>query len=440
MLALRRLPRICPRLAGVRGNASIETPSTPAAEANTQLPPPPQVASSPAPPAPSPAPRPAKTKPAKASEVAPAAKEDAEEDTGKTPPRVWPTRRPFISLERPREWNRPLAKGVLPAYDFALRYIARDSKILRKELADLKEALKAAESAPEGEKDEEALQKMREKVKILEIQAEVNLPDVRWMARNGMADLNVPVYRHLVEQKWREDGALDLLMERIYQMSVVPDLLPVLQPSLDLRVNFLAPPPKSMYLRARVKRDHKQVEPGIFLLPEQTRKPPTLYTTVFHNDTRLYTLLMVDLDVPDPENESFQSYLHWLHPNIPLSAFSPSPIPLTTTHTRYVPPHPQAGTPYHRYVILLLPQVSATERISIPAIEDADRLGFNFREFAEKYGFDGTRGGGAHMWREVWDKTVSHIYEHTLKIEEPRFGRMPKPDPYAEIKRTKRYL
>ena len=27
----------------------------------------------------------------------------------------------------------------------------------------------------------------------------------------------------------------------------------------------------------------------------QTRKPPMLYTTVFHTDTRLYTMLMVDL-------------------------------------------------------------------------------------------------------------------------------------------------
>lgn len=60
-------------------------------------------------------------------------------------------------------------------------------------------------------------------------------------------------------------------MERIWQMHVIPDLLPDLRPTVDLRVNFPEPPPKSVYLRTRVKRKYKQVEPGIFLLPEQVR-------------------------------------------------------------------------------------------------------------------------------------------------------------------------
>lgn len=37
-----------------------------------------------------------------------------------------------------------------------------------------------------------------------------------------------------------------------------------------------------------------------------------MYTTLFHTDTRLYTLLMVDLDVPNPETQSFTTYLHWM--------------------------------------------------------------------------------------------------------------------------------
>ena len=67
-------------------------------------------------------------------------------------------------------------------------------------------------------------------------------------------------------------GALNLTgqqMERIYQMNVVPDMLPELHPSFDLRIRYLAPPPKSNYLRTRVKRGLRQVEPGVFLLPEQ---------------------------------------------------------------------------------------------------------------------------------------------------------------------------
>jgi len=101
-------------------------------------------------------------------------------------------------------------------------------------------------------------------------------------------------------------------------------------------------------------------------------------------------------------------------PNIALSALSPSPIPLGTTHTRYIPPHPQRGSPYHRYVLLLLPQPSSTERISIPVPLDTERLGFNVREFTETYGLDASKGGGAHMWREVWNEHVSDIYRDVL--------------------------
>ena len=54
-------------------------------------------------------------------------------------------------------------------------------------------------------------------------------------------------------------------------MKVVPDLLPNLRPTIDLRVNYPEKPPESVYLRTRVKRKYEQVEPGIFLLPEQVR-------------------------------------------------------------------------------------------------------------------------------------------------------------------------
>lgn len=52
-------------------------------------------------------------------------------------------------------------------------------------------------------------------------------------------------------------------------MHVVPDVLADLRPSIDLRVNFPEPPPKSVYLRTRIKRAYKPVEPGLHLLPEQ---------------------------------------------------------------------------------------------------------------------------------------------------------------------------
>ncbi len=154
----------------MRGNATVEAASTQAS-----APPPP-------PPANPPTPAPAK----ETAPEEPAESQQTEQPNGKQ--RQWPTRRPPISLERPREWCRPLAKGVEPAYDYALRYILRDAAFAKKELEELQAKVKAEEAKPEGERDEQALEEMRKKVRVLEIQGEANLPDVRWKARNGMGE------------------------------------------------------------------------------------------------------------------------------------------------------------------------------------------------------------------------------------------------------------
>lgn len=106
-----------------------------------------------------------------------------------------PPQRPDISAANPRKWNRPLAKGVLPAYDLALKVIRADSVQLHKEAAELK--LRIAEKEKQvldlggpttevAREGEEALEKMREKLYILQVQSEINLPHVRWKVANAM--------------------------------------------------------------------------------------------------------------------------------------------------------------------------------------------------------------------------------------------------------------
>ena len=152
------------------------------------------------------------------------------------------------------------------------------------------------------------------------------------------------------------------------------------------------------------------------------------------------------------------SSLNGCRPNIELSSqFQTSRITNLDTHTTYIPPHPQKGTKYHRYVLLLLPQESPTDVISIPTIPDEARLGFDVRAFIDRHGLDGSRGGGAHMWREVWDEEVSKIYETVLSMilmqmfcgerftfaaeqDEPKYGVIPKPDPCRDAKQRQRYI
>lgn len=270
-----------------------------------------------------------------------------------------PTRRPAISLQNPRTWNEPLAPGVIPAYDLALEVLKRDSAALKAEVEELRRHIEAEErryqelvkADGKGENGEAhaldiELEKLREKLHIIEVQSEVNLPDVRWKVANAMPDMSVPSNRHLVEQRWRKEGDLDLLMERLHQMKVVPDLLPDIRPSLDLHLTA-----RGWSRTWSLLDTFRVVEPGTYLLPAQTTVPPRLYASVFHTDTRLYTLVMIDPDVPNEETASYTNYLHWMQPNIPLSALSPTELPNLNEHTKYIPPHPQRGTPYHRYTV-----------------------------------------------------------------------------------------
>ncbi|KAI9437002.1 PEBP-like protein [Lactarius indigo] len=328
----------------------------------------------------------------------------------------YPAIRPSINAERPREWNPPVAPGVIPAYDQALAYIRADAAAVQVEADALRLSIE------NGVVPTEDVEDAKKRLEVLEVMAQINLPEVRWKAANGMADMSQKVYRHLVEQRWRNEGALDLLMERLYQMHVIPDVLPA--------------PPNDVVLRARAKRKTAPVEAGAFIVNEQTRRPPKLYATVFHPEPRFYTLLMVDPDVPDEENQSFRTYLHWLQPNISLSATSAGLLP-SIAHTPYVPPHPARGTPYHRYVLLLLPHADPTAKLSLPP-GPLERDGFDVRKFVQEHALE-TDGGGAFMWRAVWDLESSRIWREVIKKPEPRYGYPPKSDPYAALKEMKRY-
>lgn len=54
-------------------------------------------------------------------------------------------------------------------------------------------------------------------------------------------------------------------MERIYQMKVVPDALPELNPTIDLQVIARTLPAEFL----KTKKVFKTVEPGIYLRPKQ---------------------------------------------------------------------------------------------------------------------------------------------------------------------------
>lgn len=121
------------------------------------------------------------------SSVPPPANSEApvtEDAVAETDTKVYKTRRPNISLTRPRQWNRPVVKGVLPAYDQAIRVIQEDSASLKREVEHYQKMLADTKLVPDA--DPAAVQLLEDKLRILQVQSEVNLPDVRWKFKNGL--------------------------------------------------------------------------------------------------------------------------------------------------------------------------------------------------------------------------------------------------------------
>lgn len=138
--------------------------------------------------------------------------------------------------------------GAVPAYDLALQIISTDSQHLKAQLGVLRAGIeeketkyraleKEAATLPEEERSrrkeeldrlDDEIEEMMIKANVVEIQSEVNIPEVRWNVNNAMgtrlvpsildhtelyeANMSILSHRHLVEQKWRKDGDLDLLV------------------------------------------------------------------------------------------------------------------------------------------------------------------------------------------------------------------------------------
>jgi large subunit ribosomal protein L35 len=62
----------------------------------------------------------------------------------------------------------------------------KDSAALNKEAEEYRAAIAKEEGTPD--RDELALEQKREKLNVLEVQSEINLPEVRWKVANGMGE------------------------------------------------------------------------------------------------------------------------------------------------------------------------------------------------------------------------------------------------------------
>lgn len=108
----------------------------------------------------------------------------------------------------------------------------------RRRIARLEENVQQA-SNENKHKIIRSLNSSRQHLEHLKVQADINDPLVKKRFEDGLGDMGKPVYRHLARRKW-ESYEKRIVLQRITQMSVVPDVLPTggVEPSVQLRLEF----------------------------------------------------------------------------------------------------------------------------------------------------------------------------------------------------------
>lgn len=170
--------------------------------------------------------------------------------------------------------------------------------------------------------------------------------------------MSKPIYRYLANEKWRRYQRL-LIIQRINQLGVVPDVFPSFEPTAEVRLAFR----------------ERNVQPGDFVDSRVSEVPARLKVQVFDKGERLVSVIVVDSDVPG-EDDKFKSRLHYFAVNIPIS---PTKTSLPLSHATdeqlvlpWLPPFAQKGTPFHRYSVFVLQQQPG-EVLDVAALKEKFR-------------------------------------------------------------------
>ncbi|KAJ1797170.1 mitochondrial 54S ribosomal protein YmL35 [Coemansia sp. RSA 2399] len=308
------------------------------------------------------------------------------------------------AVRRQSTYTKP-ATGVNPAYDEALRVI---EAYKTKRLAEADAAAEELKQAQEIGADADKTSALKKAWFDLAVDAEINDSEVLWNARQGNYDLNRPVYEYLKKNEWL-GRPLEILMQRLLQMFVLPDMLDpreVGAPESQLNVSMSG---------------SAVLEPGSMVDPAEALKQPEIELVTFHDDTRQHTLIMVDLDEPFEEQQSFREQFHWAVADVPFSKMQSKAVINDETNVLlpYIPPHPARGTPTHRYVLAVFEQGQGG-REKLGAIDVSRNM--VVRDFVSQHSL---RLVGISFFRASWSEAVDDVYRDVLKTEPPNYGPMP---------------
>ncbi|GAQ82124.1 PEBP (phosphatidylethanolamine-binding protein) family protein [Klebsormidium nitens] len=153
------------------------------------------------------------------------------------------------------------------------------------------------------------------------------------------------------------------LMSELEAAGIVPDVLDTFNPSAQLNLVF------------GTDKGTLQIENGERYASADLKSSPMLsiHENFVEAQSHLYTVVLVDLDSPDPTNPGNGEYLHWLVTNIPgpqatSDAALMDPAKVGKVVASYEPIQPKGDLP-HRYAFVLFRQ-RPTAVLDIPSTDD----------------------------------------------------------------------
>ncbi|KAL4891275.1 phosphatidylethanolamine-binding protein [Aspergillus ambiguus] len=296
--------------------------------------------------------------------------------------------------------NVPFDQLPYQCFQEARKVLLQDRDDKLKQIAAMSEKIARLEAVPTEQAGGEQVKKsklraMELHLDHLKILADSNDPLVKKKFEDGEGDMSKPIYRYLADRKWREYRR-KILVQRITQMKVIPDVLPHCDPIVDTKMYF----------------GRNMVQPGEFVNSQASTSAPKLDIQLFDRGERLVTIAVVDPDVPNVEKDGFDYKMHYLAVNIPISATS-TKVDLSKLSTDaqvvlpWVPPVAQKGSPYHRLSLFVMEQKDS-KPLDFTAVKakETDRDNTLLRTLQARYHL---KPIGAHLFRTHWDETMEAV-------------------------------
>lgn len=287
------------------------------------------------------------------------------------------------------KYNSPL--GLDKIYPLAYQMLEKRSESVYENIAELEKKIT-------NTKDEAELKKLNQQKLDLLVEAEAENPEVVYNSLFALksVDRTQPVYRHYMEKNWKSHKRM-LTMQRLETLAIIPDTLPTLEPEVDVQLKF---PHTNV---------DTWIEPGEILSSNVTAKPPALDIVEFRESKKdLYTVLIVNPDTPDVENDSYTTTLHWGLKDVELSSdCSLIDIKKLDQHPEYslidyLPPVPEKNLGKQRFAVWVFRQDGKLDG----ALATVTRENFDIRKFVAD---NKLAPIGAHVWRSTWDLNTDNI-------------------------------